>query len=76
MLISIKFLLFPWCIAIRCGNVNWSRRLECNICKAQKFTKVEQRSGTKSAINIYTLLDASKVRVEMYSNNIMNHDAN
>ncbi|RDD38004.1 Zinc finger Ran-binding domain-containing protein 2 [Trichoplax sp. H2] len=29
----------------KCGNVNWSRRLECNICKTAKFIKVEHRSG-------------------------------
>jgi hypothetical protein len=28
-----------------CGNVNWARRNECNICKHPKFAKVEARTG-------------------------------
>lgn len=28
-----------------CGNVNWARRMQCNMCNAPKFGKVEQRTG-------------------------------
>ena len=29
----------------RCGNVNWARRNECNVCKSPKFAKIEARTG-------------------------------
>ncbi|XP_019856906.1 PREDICTED: zinc finger Ran-binding domain-containing protein 2-like [Amphimedon queenslandica] len=28
-----------------CGNVNWARRNECNMCKQPKFAKIEARTG-------------------------------
>ena len=31
--------------SLRCGNVNWARRNECNICNAPKFGTVEPRTG-------------------------------
>ena len=29
----------------RCGNVNWARRNDCNMCGHPKFAKVEFRTG-------------------------------
>lgn len=30
---------------LRCGNVNWARRNQCNVCNRQKFSKIEARTG-------------------------------
>ncbi|KAL9950536.1 hypothetical protein ACROYT_G043048 [Oculina patagonica] len=29
----------------KCGNVNWARRSDCNMCGHPKFAKVEFRTG-------------------------------
>ena len=29
----------------RCGNVNWARRQQCNMCNAPKFGDNEERTG-------------------------------
>ncbi|VDP14540.1 unnamed protein product [Soboliphyme baturini] len=29
----------------KCGNINWARRVQCNICNAPKFGEVEARTG-------------------------------
>lgn len=29
----------------KCANVNWARRLTCNMCNAPKFCDVEERTG-------------------------------
>ena len=35
----------------KCGNVNWARRTTCNVCNAQKFTEVEERTGLGGGFN-------------------------
>ena len=32
-------------VLFRCGNVNWARRTECNVCRSPKFGTVEPRTG-------------------------------
>jgi len=39
-----------WACA-KCGNVNWARRSTCNMCNAQKFTEVEERTGLGGGFN-------------------------
>ncbi|XP_066298052.1 zinc finger Ran-binding domain-containing protein 2-like isoform X2 [Branchiostoma lanceolatum] len=34
-----------------CGNVNWARRNECNMCKAPKYGKMEERTGYGGGYN-------------------------
>lgn len=34
-----------------CGNVNWARRSDCNICHAPKFGKIEERTGAGGGFN-------------------------
>jgi hypothetical protein len=34
-----------------CGNVNWAKRLTCNICNAPKFQKTEVRTGAGGGFN-------------------------
>lgn len=29
----------------KCANVNWARRLTCNMCNAPRFCDVEERTG-------------------------------
>ena len=28
-----------------CGNVNWARRMDCNVCNTPKFGTIEPRTG-------------------------------
>ncbi|XP_074611168.1 zinc finger Ran-binding domain-containing protein 2-like isoform X1 [Acropora palmata] len=35
----------------KCGNVNWARRSDCNMCGHPKFSKVEQRTGYGGGYN-------------------------
>lgn len=35
----------------RCGNINWARRTECNICHEPKLGKVEARTGLGGGYN-------------------------
>ena len=34
-----------------CGNINWARRITCNICNAPKFQKTEVRTGAGGGFN-------------------------
>jgi hypothetical protein len=34
-----------------CGNINWARRLTCNICNGPKFVKTEVRTGAGGGYN-------------------------
>lgn len=34
-----------------CGNVNWARRNECNVCHSPKFGKIEERTGYGGGFN-------------------------
>lgn len=36
---------------IKCGNVNWARRQQCNMCNAPKFGEVEERTGYGGGYN-------------------------
>ncbi|KAF5308519.1 hypothetical protein FQR65_LT06184 [Abscondita terminalis] len=35
----------------KCGNVNWARRQQCNVCNAPKFGEVEERTGLGGGYN-------------------------
>ncbi|KAL1132639.1 hypothetical protein AAG570_010591 [Ranatra chinensis] len=35
----------------KCGNVNWARRQQCNMCNAPKFVEVEERTGYGGGYN-------------------------
>ncbi|XP_014219450.2 zinc finger Ran-binding domain-containing protein 2 [Copidosoma floridanum] len=35
----------------KCGNVNWARRQQCNMCNAPKFGDVEERTGYGGGYN-------------------------
>lgn len=37
--------------AARCGNINWARRTECNVCHEPKLGKVEARTGLGGGYN-------------------------
>jgi len=34
-----------------CGNVNWARRGDCNLCHAPKHGKLEERTGAGGGFN-------------------------
>ncbi|KYQ48995.1 Zinc finger Ran-binding domain-containing protein 2 [Trachymyrmex zeteki] len=35
----------------KCGNVNWARRQQCNMCNAPKFGEIEERTGYGGGYN-------------------------
>ena len=45
----IRMICFT-CFSCRCGNVNWARRSDCNMCGQPKFAKVESRTGKESLL--------------------------
>ena len=39
-----------------CGNVNWARRNQCNVCNAPKYAKAEKRTGKIICENLFICL--------------------
>ena len=39
------------CISFSCGNVNWARRGDCNMCQTPKFGVQEERTGLGGGFN-------------------------
>ncbi|XP_070490170.1 zinc finger Ran-binding domain-containing protein 2-like [Chironomus tepperi] len=35
----------------KCGNINWARRNQCNICNAKKFLEEDERTGLGGGFN-------------------------
>ena len=46
------FLTYESVLCYSCGNVNWARRMTCNMCNTPKYGKVEQRTGRHSQMVI------------------------
>ena len=49
--ITSMLLQYVYFFLCRCGNINWARRNECNICNEPKFGKVEARTGAGGGYN-------------------------
>ena len=49
------YVLSVFCLHVcdcSCGNVNWARRSDCNICHAPKFGTIEPRTGNKALADV------------------------
>ena len=42
---ALKLVLIFYKHICSCGNVNWARRMTCNMCNTPKYGKQEQRTG-------------------------------
>lgn len=48
----------------KCGNVNWARRQQCNMCNAPKFGEVEERTGYGGGYNDRGIVEYKERREE------------
>ena len=48
----------------KCGNVNWARRQQCNMCNAPKFGEVEERTGYGGGYNDRGVVEYKERREE------------
>lgn len=48
----------------KCGNVNWARRQQCNMCNAPKFGEIEERTGYGGGYNDRGVVEYKERREE------------
>lgn len=56
---------FPSLSPCSCGNVNWARRSECNMCNTPKYAKLEERTGELGVPQVLALLAERALGIRM-----------